>query len=128
MDIVILLLAVMPVATFVVWPLFSEAVPESGVAESRLASLEHRKIEAYRAIKEAEFDRRMGKLSDEDYSSLVGRYRAQALDAIAALEQSAPPRPAAGKRGGRVNFCPACGSKTVPGKFCAACGAALPTL
>jgi len=128
MEIAILLIAVLPVATFVVWPLFAESAPEASVAESRWASLERRKVEAYRAIKEAEFDQRMGKLSDEDYASLVGRYREQAIQAIAELEERAPQRPGGGKKGvSRVNFCPVCGEKTVAGgKFCAGCGAQLP--
>jgi len=128
MELAILLLAVLPVATFVVWPLFTASAPEATVAESHWAALERRKVEAYRAIKEAEFDQRMGKLSDEDFTSLVGRYREQALAAIAALENRAPRRSAVGKKGGStVNFCPSCGEKAVPGgRFCAACGASLP--
>jgi len=129
MEIVLLLLAVLPVATFVVWPLFAESTPEATVAESKWAALERRKVEAYRAIKEAEFDQRMGKLSDEDFTSLVGRYREQALSAIAALEERAPRRAAAGVKGGAgvVNFCPFCGAKAVQGgRFCAGCGNQLP--
>ncbi len=128
MEIAALLLAVLPLATFVIWPLFAETSAEIGVAESRFASLEHRKVEAYRAIKEAEFDQRMGKLSDEDFDTLVARYREQALQAIAGLAEQAPERPAGVKKGGsRVNFCPSCGEKVIAGgRFCAGCGAALP--
>lgn len=127
MDIVLLLLAVLPIATFVVWPLFAESSTEPAVAESRAAALERRKVEAYRAIKEAEFDKRMGKLSDEDYDSLVGRYRDQALEAIAALEERAPPRQPGYRKSSQVKFCPACGTKVGAGaKFCASCGAGLP--
>jgi ribosomal protein L32 len=130
MEIALLLLAVLPVATFVVWPLFTESTPEATVAESQWAALERRKVDAYRAIKEAEFDQRMGKLSDEDFTSLVGRYREQALAAIAALESRTARRPSAGKKGAAgVNFCPSCGEKAVPGgRFCAACGAAFPAV
>jgi hypothetical protein len=74
------------------------------------------------AIKEVEFDRAMGKLSEEDFTSLTARYRAQALAAIAALETARPSAdgvPQArfcGHCGGAlaapVNFCPACGTAT----------------
>ena len=35
------------------------------------------------ALKEIEFDRETGKLSDEDYEMLKERYSAEALDALA---------------------------------------------
>lgn len=89
--------------------------------------LEHQKREAYAAIKEAEFDHQMGKLSDADFHALTEKYRAQALAAIAALDadtrapQSGPNRVPA-----RISFCATCGQK-LPGRanFCPACGRAI---
>lgn len=49
--------------------------------------LEKEKELAYAAIKEAEFDFQMGKLSAEDYTLLRGKYEARALEAIAALDE-----------------------------------------
>ena len=50
--------------------------------------LEKEKELAYGAIKEAEFDFQMGKLSEEDYTALREKYEARALAALAALERS----------------------------------------
>jgi hypothetical protein len=49
--------------------------------------LEKEKELAYGAIKEAEFDFQMGKLSPEDYASLRSKYEARALRALEALER-----------------------------------------
>jgi len=49
--------------------------------------LEKEKELAYGAIKEAEFDFQMGKLSPEDYALLRQKYEARALAALAALDQ-----------------------------------------
>ena len=45
-----------------------------------------RKDEALAAIRDAEFDLQLGKLSAEDYGELRARLEAQALEAMAALE------------------------------------------
>jgi hypothetical protein len=130
MSTVLTVLAVAAVMLFVGWPLFRPQGEEEGDAES-LSPLERQKLDAYGAIKEAEFDLRMGKLSQADFDTLSERYRGQALEAIAALEQSretvraAAPR--AGLRAGKqFAFCPDCGRKTAPrANFCGACGRAL---
>ena len=81
------LLAVAALA-FVGWPLFRARVGAAPAPTAdNISPLERQKLDAYAAIKEAEFDKRMGKLSDEDFASLTQRYRQQALAAIAALEQ-----------------------------------------
>jgi hypothetical protein len=49
--------------------------------------LEKEKELAYAAIKEAEFDFEMGKLSAQDYALLRGKYEARALAALAALDE-----------------------------------------
>lgn len=126
----ILVVCLLPAAVFVLWPLFSneseEAEPPPQPDSS--SALEERKKAAYAALKEAEFDRRTGKLSEEDYDKLVARYKSQALDAIAALDRrqggpgDARPREAAP----RARFCAQCGTKITSGaKFCAGCGTSL---
>ena len=125
---VLLVSMLVPLAVFVMWPLFT-ADPEDSLAapeEDPTASLELRKNNAYAALKEAEFDRRTGKLSDEDYDKVVGRYKNQALEAIAALDArqgaAAPPATTSGK----ARFCAHCGTAIAGGsKFCAGCGAKL---
>lgn len=54
-------------------------------AEDRVRREEERD-RALAALKELEFDHRTGKVSDEDYRSLVGPLRAEAARAIRALE------------------------------------------
>jgi hypothetical protein len=127
-------LVVGAVMVFVGWPLF-RGRPSESVAltdgDSR-SPLERDKQEAYAAIKEAEFDLRMGKLSEDDFKSLEQRYRQQALAAIVALEKAGArgrtaKAPVAGvPQPSRYAFCPACGNRlTARANFCAACGHSL---
>lgn len=104
---------------------------------------------ALRALKEIEFDRATGKLTDQDYESLKRRYTEAALEALRVETAPAPPvgaaspgtvpapaaRPSDGLRcpahGPRPErdavFCSVCGRKlqTAAG-FCGRCGTALP--
>jgi hypothetical protein len=48
---------------------------------------ERQKRQALAAIKEVELDHRMGKVSEEDLAAMRGRFEAQALEAMAALER-----------------------------------------
>jgi hypothetical protein len=56
--------------------------------QRRRFELLERRDRALAALKELEFDHRSGKISDEDYRSLVGGLRRQAADALRALERS----------------------------------------
>ncbi len=135
MNIVIGLLIIAIVSAYVAAPFFArepEAEPVSipgGRGAAARQKLERQKLDAYAAIKEAEFDHRMGKLSDADFAALRARYSAQALEAIAALEAAAamPVRQSSGpRRPSRVAFCPSCGHAVPPrANFCAACGRSL---
>lgn len=100
---------------------------------------------ALRALKEIDFDRATGKLSDADYDALKAKYTAEALTALRAEQPGgerreagvapAPPvsrlpAPACQTHGPRPEpdalFCSDCGSRlaTAPG-YCSRCGAAL---
>ena len=101
---------------------------------------------ALRALKEIEFDRATGKLSDADYDALKTRYTAEALVALRAESRepgagsspmpAAPaprsllPAPSCPTHGPRPEpdalFCSECGRRlaTAPG-YCARCGTAL---
>lgn len=101
------------------------ANPEDG----RRQALEAQKLEAYAAIRDAELDFRMGKLSEADFGTLRETYAQRALAALAELEQlgAGPAAGAGGGPGGTVAFCPACGWRTGgAARFCGACGLALP--
>lgn len=82
------------------------------------------------ALKEIEFDRATGKLSDEDYASLHTRYTASALEAIAAAPAGSDRVEALiAERTAQLDgprFCSACGSKLPAGaRFCPQCRAAV---
>jgi hypothetical protein len=82
------LLVIVAVAAFVAAPLFAahQREPPPAVSGER-ERWERQKRQAMAAIKEAELDHRMGKLSDEDLGRMRARFEAQALEAMAALER-----------------------------------------
>lgn len=113
-------------------PRRSLAIPEPEAAE------ESRRGVALLALKEIEFDRETGKLSDQDYASLKERYSAEALAAIAAEEAGAGDpealiaaqlsrlRSAPSAGAPTDSACPACGPRPEPDAlFCSSCGRAL---
>ena len=61
--------------------------PEVATADPERYRLEKEKELAYAAIKEAEFDLEMGKLSPEDHAQIRAKYEARALAALEALER-----------------------------------------
>ncbi len=101
------------------------------------------KIQALLALKEIEFDRATGKLSDEDYALLKGKYSKLALAAIkhedaTEVETSAsspdvdPADPAervvAALKAKRSKTCPVCGPRPeAAAVFCSSCGRSLLT-
>ncbi|MGE0354606.1 MAG: zinc ribbon domain-containing protein [Gemmatimonadales bacterium] len=100
------------------------------------------KGQAIAALREIEFDRETGKLSDVDYDTLKSRYTARALEAMRAEEGVA----AAGgadaveaaiaarvqairtAESGEARMCPICGPRPeADAVFCSSCGNRLPT-
>jgi hypothetical protein len=85
---------------------------------------------ALRALKEIEFDRATGKLSDGDYESLKAQYTAEAVAVMreeAGAGTTPVPRPAPRSppvlSGLPVGTCPVHGAPKEPGaEFCPACG------
>jgi len=103
---------------------------------------------ALTALKEIEFDRETGKLSDSDYQLLKAKYTAAALDALrqetelasddieaviaakvrALRSASAPTSPNATDLPGFSRACPTCGPRPEPDAiFCSTCGRHLPS-
>jgi hypothetical protein len=131
----------------VLGPLISrEAIP--AIVDDEPGDLEETpKGIALSALKEIEFDQATGKLSDEDYAMLKGKYTAQALQALRA--EDAPPGPAAPvpgaarghhdleaviaararairSEGSASHTCPHCGPRPEQDAlFCSSCGAGL---
>ena len=82
------LLLIAAVAWSAAHPLFGTV--ESGPAEEESRPherLRRQKEEALSAIREAEFDRELGKISEEDYLRLRDRLEAEALAAMTELER-----------------------------------------
>ena len=126
MGIAIGLVLVVVCGAFVAAPFFRRdgaAFGEETVAPSRW---ERQKLDAYAAIKEAEFDYQTAKLSDADFAALREKYAAQAVEAMTALDAARTNRARPGKHAAGVNYCPGCGRKAPPqAKFCPGCGRAL---
>jgi hypothetical protein len=104
------------------------------------AALEREKALVLRSIKELEFDRAMGKLSDKDFAEMSGRLRARAAGLIQQLDAGASYREQiqrelerrAGKGGATGSpasakpapaLCASCGVANDPdARFCKGCG------
>ncbi|TML57347.1 MAG: hypothetical protein E6G09_10625 [Actinobacteria bacterium] len=59
--------------------------------EQRRLALAEERDRALAALKELEFDHRTGKVSDDDYRTLVGPLRRRAAEALRALDLRASP-------------------------------------
>ena len=140
-------LIVASVALFVAAPLDGGllATRRAGRDAAEAERLEHERGLAMQGLRELEFDREMGKLSEADYAGLREGLMARALGASAMLERlhaaiaPAPETAAARPRlvksaavaatepaaASRIHFCPQCGGDVAAGKFCSECGAPL---
>lgn len=77
------------IAVLVAWPLLAaqtESVQPLPATE-HIVRWEKQKAAAYAAIREAEFDKQMGKLTDEDYQFIRQKYEARAIEALTQLDQ-----------------------------------------
>lgn len=90
LSIVIALLLAAAAVIAVVWPLLRPGPAPVMVDDDRLAELLGRKDAVMMAIKDLEFDYRVGKLSDEDYQLYDQRLRRQAVGLLQQIEQVAP--------------------------------------
>jgi membrane protein implicated in regulation of membrane protease activity len=83
-----LLLAAL-VAVLVLRPLLAGEGEERQLSDRR-ADLEAAKEAKYREIRDAELDRGMGKLSEQDWRALDGELRAQAIEILRDLDRLEP--------------------------------------
>ncbi len=89
LGLVLALLAVSVVVLPILRPAAGEAKPSILFDEPEDDPLEHRKALALAALKEIEFDRETGKLSDADYQVMLARYTKEALEALHAADAPA---------------------------------------
>lgn len=97
---------------YVLYPLFRTA-PATVKPPPRAAETDEKQGYAVEALRELEFDRQTGKISDADYTPLKARYTEEAVVAMRATESGA-------------KVCPNCGPRPEAGAgFCSNCGAPL---
>jgi hypothetical protein len=102
------------------------------------AALEREKSLTLRSIKELEFDRAMGKVSDTDFAEMAARLRAKAAGLILRLDEGSSYRqqidqelarrvgPTVAKAEPHVGACASCGTANdADARFCKQCGASL---
>jgi hypothetical protein len=115
------------IALLVIWVVFEPLLgaPRPGLMIPEPDAVEEtRRGMALIALKEIEFDRETGKLSDDDYEMLKERYSAEALNALTEEEHAAPSAVLAGVSAAAV--CPRCGPRPEPDAiFCSSCGMGL---
>jgi hypothetical protein len=104
--------------------------------------LEQEKSLVLRSIKELEFDRSMGKVSDKDFAEIAARLRARAIGVMEQLERlngpgapvQGPPSSRSGSdgpsssrpRSDGPSSCPSCGMAVdADARFCKSCGTKL---
>lgn len=137
------LVGAVAIAAIVLWvvfqPVLHPAAPELVLTEPE-APEETRRGVALLALKEIEFDRATGKLSDADYEMLKGRFSAEAIEAIRAeapranaeamiaarLEQLQGAGTAVAEAPAGLPTCRTCGPRPeTDAVFCSSCGASL---
>ncbi len=117
-----------------------EAQPSTSSAREQLVARLASRDAAFQALRDLNFDHRVGKVTDEDFSVFEANLKETAADALAnldrwettadttlddTLERAIASRRTALASGGRE--CPNCGRlETAGDKFCASCGVALP--
>jgi hypothetical protein len=124
---------------FVLRPLFAVVGPlHDHVRPSAKQAAGAAEQDAVVALREIEFDRATGKLSDSDYDELRVRYTERALEAMraGALSEAGDDPADAGDAAveaavlayrARLKQCPQCGPRPEPGAiYCSTCGAYLP--
>jgi hypothetical protein len=127
----------------VAYPLIAKArsAPVEVSSEEQLEELLAQRDAAYQALRELNFDRQVGKITEEDFNAFEVNLKLNAADTLRRLdaweaeadddldlqlEQVVAERKAALSTG---RACPQCGRAAAPeDKFCAGCGAGLPTV
>ena len=114
----------------VLYPLFVEPAAPRAVRASTTESASERE-RAVDALREIEFDRETGKLSDVDYRELKATYTQEAVAAMRAEESAAvladagtdPAEAAVLAYRQRVHACVRCGPRPEPdAEYCSSCG------
>ena len=122
---------------YVLYPLLVGPVPVRRVVAASTPGAKSTEHEAIVALREIEFDRVTGKLSDTDYEELKARYTERALQAMRANAAASDPasrdttddaiEAAVSAFRERMRSCPRCGPRPEPDAvYCSHCGRYLP--
>lgn len=109
---------------YVLAPLFSDPVtPRADLGDPTLPS---EAANAVATLREIEFDRATGKLSDSDYATLKASYTGAALAALRAEareNEQVDAAPASSDERASLSVCPTCGPRPEPDAiYCSSCG------
>jgi hypothetical protein len=114
---------------FVLHPLFRDSAPASAAPEPARDHEPSERERAIAALREVEFDRETGKLSDSDYAALKSTYTRKALAALRAEESPAAALPDDEVEAvilayrARHSECQTCGPRPEPDAiYCSSCG------
>jgi hypothetical protein len=119
---------------FVLVPRFRDAAAAPRATAPKPAADRDTDDDAVGALREIEFDRATGKLSDADYTTLKSRYTAEALDVMRAAESEAATTDVSDlaeeailRYRQRSAGCVSCGPRPEPDAlYCSTCGRYLP--
>jgi rRNA maturation endonuclease Nob1 len=139
MSELILITILLAATAFVAKPYWQRGtVVKLDVSNGRLADLIARRDNLLAAIKEIEFDRQTGKISEEDFAEMNAQYRAEAvtvlkrIDALRGNKQVSKKleaelqRMRSQRQGQHGKFCSECGKSVSAGdRFCSNCGNSL---
>lgn len=120
---------------YVLYPFFGRGQPAAAsVEDEQLEELRSKRDTTYAMLKEIEFDRESGILSEKDSRELEVRYRQKAIGILKEMDHLAEDGDVAREierrirelRRGKARFCSQCGAGLTPGdRFCSQCGQSL---
>ncbi len=113
-------------AYYVLVPFLSaEVEPVGEDAADRATALELRKVNLFKQIREAEFEREMDLINTEDFDRTKADLVAEVAEVMRELD-GMPGYQAPSEHGATASDCPSCGATIVPGaRFCSNCGTAV---
>ncbi|HXV62583.1 MAG TPA: zinc ribbon domain-containing protein [Vicinamibacteria bacterium] len=123
------------VVIFVLVPVFesqNRAAEPLDETQRRLQDLEETKLRLYEAIKDLDFEKDAGKVSENDFQRARNDYLKQVAEVLGQIDQLAPPKKApverkkrapGGKKQTAARSCAKCGeTNPADARFCMSCG------
>jgi len=123
--VVILVFILLAAMFYILTPFFSEKTASgSGATHNRVTALQLRKVNLYRQIREAEFEREMGLINEADFRRTKADLVEEVADVMGDLNSKPEVRVLSTAKDVEA-VCTSCGAPIEPGaKFCGQCGVA----